>query len=341
MEQSVEFIRSLLSSAPQQNLIVESENENFSLELESDLDKLEFELIENKKSDYKAGAVDGGQGTIVRNAVYTAGVYRAGYVIFDGLKRSQEYSTELNLANLDYSNYLNIYRELYRTIFNIDPQDSLTFSNTLSSLRKMVEYQSTVKAITELKAGDMLLLDGSLQDEEQISRQIYETAKSAQINVVGVTKSSSLLWQGGANLVGMLNKLGDEKHRHKCWYVRVGKFPRNSDRKHLCDIYAAKLNGYCDRAFRVDLSTNNYESPAEVFSKLTELSLDPYFLGYPYPLASVHQMVRVTAEELDHFARRLKDITLTSGVQESEWAILFGDYHNILNHGLKDRMVRA
>ena len=73
MEQSVEFIRSLLSSAPQQNLRVESESADTVLELESDLDKLDFELIKDTKSVYKTCAVDGGQGTIVRNSVYTAG----------------------------------------------------------------------------------------------------------------------------------------------------------------------------------------------------------------------------------------------------------------------------
>ena len=261
-------------------------------------------------------------------------------MIFEGLERCDDYNSDLTLVNLDPGDYYEIYRKAYSTVFNCNPADYPEFSNALSDLRGLCEFQATLDAIGKLNPGDMLLVDGALQGRDKINSQIMAAAESAQINIAGIVKSSSLLWQGGANLVGVINKLGDEKNHLKNWYVKMGHIFSRTEREHLSDVYVAKLNGFCDLSFRVDLSLKNHESISEVFSKLCQLSLDPYFLGYPYPLAGVHQMVRVTAEELDHFAGRLKDITLASGVHESEWDILFGDYHNTLNHGLRDRMVR-
>jgi len=341
MSQTVEFIRELLSVSPDHNLVEETSEDHEKLDLADSLDDLDFQTVEDTGISFTAAAVDGGQGTVVRNSVFTAGVYRAGYVQFRDRERIDEYSTPMSMVNLTKSNYSGIYKDLYHEFYDAYPESYPMFSETLGKLRGIVEEKCIKLALDKLRTGDILLLDGSLRvspdDNSGFLDGFLIESKKRGIDVAAVTKASSLLWKGGANAVAVIKNEGDRIQKNKSWYTRITKSYDPDSKKWLGRIYIARLNGFSDLAVRVDLSKYNVSTPAEVFTKLSALSNDPFFLGYPYPLAAVHQMVRLSEDQLLGFSLRLKDLAMQTGIDENGWEMLFSDYHNVLNHDLKER----
>ena len=71
MDSTVDYIKELLSVDPSQNLIEPSEEKSDPIELETDLDDIEYTEIDKTSKKITSAAVDGGQGTIIRNNVFT------------------------------------------------------------------------------------------------------------------------------------------------------------------------------------------------------------------------------------------------------------------------------
>jgi NurA domain len=345
MDHTVKFIRELLSISPQQNLMEEKSDDSEKLDIIDSPDDLEFHPIEDVPDDFSTAAVDGGQGTVVRNNIFIAGVYRGGYVTFRRRERTGEYSSPLKLVNLTPANYSGIYKCVFQECYNRYPESYPTFTETLGRLRGLIEESCFNLALEKLNPGDLILLDGSLRvdqsDNGSFLIDFLKRAKEAGVDVAAVTKTSSLLWRDCANLVAVVKNTGDQKYQSRSWYTNVLKTYDPDGKKWLGKIYISRLNGFSDMAFRVDLSRYNVSSPKKVFAKLIALSNDSFFLGYPYPLAAVHQMVRLSEDDLLGFSLRLKDLALRKGIDERGWEILFADYHNVLNDDLKERKPRV
>jgi hypothetical protein len=341
MDHTIDFVRRFLSDTPGLNLLEENPDSSEKLELEGDLTRLEFNPIEEKSPEFTALGIDGGQGKIVANNVFVAGVYRAGYVSFRSRTRSGEFAYPLRLVNLSRANYMKIFDEAYEECYGIRPEVYPAFGETLGGLRKIREDSCLVAGLSGLRAGDMILMDGALRGDDRSDngflKRFLGDAVERGVNVVAVSKASGLLWRGGANLVAVIKNLGDRLHKDKCWYARVDKNGNNAGHRRLSQIYIARLAGFSNLAFRIDLSRFNPGAVKDVFAGLSALSTDPFFLGYPYPLAAAHQMVRLSEDELYGFALRLRDKAILSGIDGSRWDILFGDYHYILNQDVSQK----
>ncbi|HDS01231.1 MAG TPA: DNA double-strand break repair nuclease NurA [candidate division Zixibacteria bacterium] len=341
MDSTVDYIARLLSVDPSLKLLEPAEEDSEPLELENELDEIDYVVIEDSRHEFSAGAVDGGQGTIIRNNVFQAGVYRAGYVKFRGGERTDEYSEKLLMVNLTRENCVEIYAEAFSHFHGGYPAWIPAFGETLGAMRRLAEEKAIIECLDNLKAGDLLLLDGSLRgDGYGFIQSMIKRAASRQINVASVAKANSLLWRGGANLAAVIRQRGDELHQKKSWYARVGRVAPEKDQSWLGNIYIAKLNPHSGITFRVDLSRSNKKPPSDIFAQLSGLATDPFFLGYPYPLAAVHQMVRLSEDELYGFMMRLQDIALQKGIEQSRWDLLFADYHRILNFDLRENQFR-
>jgi hypothetical protein len=341
MDHTIDFVRRFLSETPGLNLLEENSDSSGKLELEGDLAGLEFNPIEQKAPEFTALAIDGGQGTIVGNNVFVAGVYRAGYVSFRSRTRSGEFAYPLKLVNLSRANYMKIFEEAYEECYGICPEVYPAFGETLGWLRKIREDKCLTAGLSNLQAGDMILMDGALRGDDRTDngflKRFLKDAAEKGVNVIAVSKASGLLWRGGANLVAVIKNLGDRLHKDKCWYARVDKIDGATGNRRLGHIYIARLAGFSNLAFRIDLSRFNIGAAADVLAGLSSLATDPFFLGYPYPLAAAHQMVRLSGDELYGFALRLRDKAILSGIDEGRWDILFGDYHYILNHDVSQK----
>jgi hypothetical protein len=71
-----------------------------------------------------------------------------------------------------------------------------------------------------------------------------------------------------------------------------------------------------------------------IFSVLAHLSGDPAFLGYPYPLAAVHNVSRVSLSEIEDIRYKLQSRAFEKGISLSDWDLLFTDFHQVLNADL-------
>lgn len=332
MSDTIAYIKELLSLNPSVNLVPDDTSEPEPISIETDVSNLDFTPIEEAGHSANVWAVDGGQGTIVRNNVFVAGMCRAGYVKFEDRKRSDELVTPLKLINLTYENYKEIYHKTHLEFHSRAPSIIPQFSETLGELRRLSEEYVILNCLNNISGGDLLILDGSLRgDKSGFMSGSMRKIKSCGAGLVGVSKASGILWQGGANLAAVLQEEGQRRLPGKSWWTKIGKAGADRSGKWQSDIYIARLNSLSQNAFRVDLPRESDYIPQKVFSVLSEFATDPFFLGYPYPLAAVHQMVRLTNDELMGFSLRLQDEALKAGINQGGWNMLFEDYHRILN----------
>ena len=340
LNRTVDYIRSLLSTLPTEKLYSGAVDSHETLEIEDDLEALDFIPAQaGDKHHLRCAAIDGGQGRIASNSLFTCAVYRAGLVVFDGRRRVAESIGNLHLANLNSATYRDLYAKQYRDLYNSYPAEFPAFSESLNELRHLRENAMIADAVATLETGDMLLLDGSFRagsdDEHRFLKAVAGQARAKNIDIVAVSKASALIWQGGASLVGVIKKLGNERCKNSNWYVKIGSdYPDQPDRR-LKDIYVARMSPYSSQAYRIDIYINNSRSAGELFEALGFLSSDPFFSGYPYPLAAVHQAVRLSEEELLGLRIRLKQVAVEAGVSDDEWSLLFEDFHDTLNYDLQ------
>jgi hypothetical protein len=95
-------------------------------------------------------------------------------------------------------------------------------------------------------------------------------------------------------------------------------------------VYVARLARSGAYAFRVDAVRGRRE-PQELFAVLAGLSDDPAFLGYPYPLARVHQEVALPGHLLADLRRDLREAFLREGLSEDDVDLVMRDFHLTLN----------
>jgi hypothetical protein len=332
MADTISYIRQLLSISPTMDLMPDDSADPEPILIETDLSKIDYRPIEDITQNESIWAIDGGQGTIVRNNVFIAAVCRAGYVKFKDRIRIEEMTTPLRLINLTYENYNQIYRQTHFACHSKEPAFSPSFSETLGELRRLYEELVILNCLDKISQGDLILLDGSSRDGKNgFMSALMKSVKAKEAALVGVSKASGILWQGGANLTAVLKEEGERRMPGIRWHAKVGKAGKDNAGRWKGDIYVAKLNPHSPNAFRVDIARDNTLSTGLIFSILSKFSTDPFFLGYPYPLAAVHQMVRLTADELVAFSLRLQDEALQAGINQSGWNMLFEDYHKILN----------
>jgi len=77
----------------------------------------------------------------------------------------------------------------------------------------------------------------------------------------------------------------------------------------------------------VDYYGNDLE---EVLAEIASLCDDVSCLGYPYPLAEVHRLVKISKEEAEYLKYELQKRAVEKGLNLEEWEDLFYDYHEYL-----------
>lgn len=96
------------------------------------------------------------------------------------------------------------------------------------------------------------------------------------------------------------------------------------------EVYVARLASRGAYAFRVD-AVRGQRSPEELFALLAGISDDPAFLGYPYPLARVHQVVSLPGHLLADLRRDLREAFVREGLPEDDVDLVMRDFHLTLN----------
>jgi hypothetical protein len=199
---------------------------------------------------------------------------------------------------------------------------------------------------------------------------VHELALERGVDLVGVTKASKLRWGRYAPLVLRVRRRAEaEVGPNARWYLRVTRDPEGSgepqrgapvnrdeapvladpegsgeprggspvDRETgeaappwRSEVYVARLASRGAYAFRVD-AVRGHRDPDELFAVLAGLSDDPAFLGYPYPLARVHQVVSLPGHLLVDLRRDLRAAFLREGLASDDVDLVMRDFHLTLN----------
>lgn len=272
---------------------------NFGKILE--IDEKSFKCFDEKKCK-KVGAVDGSSYEILDGEFFIIGGRRTGYVISDSEK-----ILERNIGEIEVD---------FLTKENMDI-DNLHEVNEI--LRQMEEYLLVREVIKKLDKDDIILLDGSFEGNEFVSdilKKNFEMSRERGIHMVGISKKSGMLIKNFP-MINMIKKKGDKIFPKKRWY-----YPLSGE------TYVVKFHPLSRFAFRVDVDQK--EDVEKIFAEIASLCNDVCFLGYPYPLADVHNSVVIKSHDAFEIRMKLQEMAIKNGFTMEDWEELFFDYHEYL-----------
>ena len=336
------FIRESLEESPSYVEVDSGEEEKEPLVLDKDLNQFSFKEICESKSKAQIAAVDGGSATIVKGRSFFIGVYRAGYLIFQNGERVKTKVSRLSLETVSLGNLKEKYYAAYSKLIGEEPTEAPGLDKILDRLRLFEEWRLVLKLLDELNPDDFLLIDGSLRASivppYNFLSYVTSKAKKKNIHLVGITKTSTLYWGKKSPLIPMVVKKSEELFGKGKWYCRFSDLDwALKNLNWFGIIYVAKLKKASDYAFRVDVNREDDVSPDAIFSVLSDLASSPQALGYPYPLAAIHNQVRIASSEIDDLRYRLQQKALQKGISTVDWDLLFSDFHEVLDLDLKGK----
>ena len=339
INEAVSFIQEALDSEPSYIEVESGEEEKEPLLLDKDLDELSFHIIKEEKPQGKVAAMDGGSATVVKGRSFLIGVYRVGSVTYHKEKRIDQKIIPLKLEIISQANLSQMYVSAYGDLVGEEPSEAPGIEKMLDRLRLFAEWRMAQKLLDELESGDMLLVDGSLKaiiaPPYNFMLQFTRKAKDKGVHLVGVTKTSTLYWGDKSPLIPAVMKIGERFCPNSKWFCQISDDKlHTTSSSYLGKIYVAKLKVSSDFAFRMDVNRFDPVDVNSIFSNLSYLSGDPAFLGYPYPLAAVHNISRITLSEIYDIRYKLQSKAFEKGITTSDWDLLFTDFHEVLNADL-------
>jgi hypothetical protein len=278
-------------------------------------------------------AVDGGSCMLADGRSFSVAAYRASRVRFRGGQTDVVDSPPLTVQALSSEEVERIAREQLTKLCGSEPERLPELKRPVDALREWAEWSEVLRTIGDAKAGDLVLVDGSLHGgplvPSQVVRTAHEHAVSKGVSLAGVVKASTLFWGRNAPLVGLLKRRGDRELGAVPWAARISTEPTFA-RLYIGDIFVAHLAPTAHHAFRVDVARGP-TSPDEVLGRLAGCASDAAFVGYPYPLARAHRAARVSGYAVSDLRRAFRDALNRNGMSEDDIETLFQDFHEVLN----------
>jgi hypothetical protein len=274
-------------------------------------DSLQFRTIEPGAASRRVAAVDGGS-TVVLD-VKTTGLYfvRTGYVIRDANDRYLDRLVAKTPSTVTRRTLASEWARICRNhAWGVDvPLPILERDRLVPQLaeaeRILAEYDAARRALKELRRGDLLLMDGSLDEEERyapLRESLLDRAQEAGVDLVAVSKDSSLSLNGILPLTIELEEIAHSRQIATPWWIDVTE--ALGGRERLFRTLCVRLDARAP-AYRVDVGLG---VPAACVASLLQISNDPVFAGYPYPLGRIHQHVNYSTGEAIDLRRQLEGI---------------------------------
>ncbi|MDO8886918.1 DNA double-strand break repair nuclease NurA [Candidatus Oleimmundimicrobium sp.] len=337
LKESAKFIKKILTEAPSYIKFELKDEGNEPLSIDKNIDEKSFESIsKNLSFKKKIAAIDGGSVKIANGHSFNVGAYRYGYVLFSSNNLIKEEICSPIIETLSATNAGKKFSKLYLEIAQEIPEELPKWNKTLDCLRELKEWTIAEKLLNELDDGDLLLIDGSLRSSKSLPgaliERICKKAAEKKINLVGITKRSTFSWGKHSPLLPMIYQIGERAYPKKSWFCPLSNFKENTiATRWFGNIYAAKFSPTSKFVFRVDINRFDSTNPKKIMDKLAAISDDPVYMGYPYPLAAIHNRVRIEPHEKEDLYYHLQGLTLKEGVKMEEWEALFSDFHDLLD----------
>jgi hypothetical protein len=283
-------------------------------------------------------AIDGGSACLLNGRSFWAIAYRAGTIWHRDRATFKEDPDPLTIEALTQTDAKGRYVQALAAAGVPRERELADLAGVVDVLRELAEWERARRAVEVAAPGDLVLVDGSLHPgaflPASLVGPVHQLALDRGVDLVGVTKASKLRWGRYAPLVLRVRRRAEaEVGPDARWYLRVtaaagdgagGEPPWRSE------VYVARLASRGAYAFRVD-AVRGHRGPGELFALLAGLSDDPAFLGYPYPLARVHQVVSLPGHLLADLRRDLREAFLREGLPEDDVDLVMRDFHLTLN----------
>ena len=278
-------------------------------------------------------AIDGGSACLVNGRSFWVVAFRAGWVRHRDRLTFEELVDPLDLRTLTVTDAKAAYAEALARAGAVRERELAGLGGIVNVLRDLAEWDKVSTAIEAASPGEVVFVDGSLHPgpflPERFVGPIHQAALERQIDLVGVTKASKLRWGRYAPLVLRIRRLAEERGLAEArWHCRITD--AEPGRPTASEVYVARLAPRGAYAFRVD-AVRGARSTEELFALLAGASDDPAFLGYPYPLARVHQLVSLPGHLLADLRRDLREHLLRNAVSEDDADLVLRDFHLNLN----------
>ena len=328
------------------------------------LDSKNFKKILEVDKPKKIAYVDGGNRELLRATNYVIELNRLYFSIFQNNKRIMplyltprieffsyvvsKIKKKNGKSEIVYDTNLFPYKLENKSLLP-DPAD-LSFSstdrtmtvgnqraviNSVSAVARRFSEKSYACEIVEkeLSKGDILVLDGSLQNsftnEHKYSKNLFDAGLRKGVIICGLTKTSTLFTDTGSSLLGSIRSISN-KIKFDKWYIPVA-VPKFEAVKGM--IFVVKLHPQSEHIFRFEIFVNQYNKLNEqqindIFSSLASNSNDLSFLGYPYGLIDADTHARVRASDKEFY----QNILLSEISRHPEWKELIDHSKTHITH---------
>jgi hypothetical protein len=278
-------------------------------------------------------AIDGGSTVVADGRSFQVAAYRVGRVRFAAGVTDVVESPPLRVRAVSSREMGRLATEILTELCGAEPERIPELPRPVDALREWAEWSDVLRTVEEAETGDLVLVDGSLHGgplvPPAVVRRVHDAATARGVSLAGVVKASTLFWGRSAPLVSLLKRRGDRELGSVRWAARISTDPRFG-RLYPGEIFVAHLAPTAPHAFRVDVARGPVAAD-EVLGRLASVADDAAFVGYPYPLARVHQAARVTGYAVVDVRRAFREALSRHGMSEDDIETLFQDFHEILN----------
>ena len=307
------------------------------IDVKGDFSGESFQLFEPAKAKFKMLAVDGGSATILDGGSFLVAGVRVGQVIFEGEECDREASgnPEMHVFEISLASLSEAYTIFYeKSVGGAPPDSPRGLEEGVGRIRTLMEWKRVENALEKgLPIGSILAFDGALwagiKGIGDMLERIVLAAREKGITLCGISKRS-MLTHKGVPLIPKVQMAGEEFHPKKAWFLPLEIGSRYA-KKEFGKVFVAKLHPYSNHVFRVDLALPEGAGAAEALGKLAALSNDPTYVGYPYPLARVHNDVAFSHAEVEELRHLLRKRALDRGMEPKTWHLTFQEFHDILD----------
>jgi hypothetical protein len=264
----------------------------------------------------RVAAIDGSSYDILDGEFFIVGGRRTGYVIADEKEILEREVGDIKIDFLGEKGVkTTVAKELMREM-NLPEKPH----EQNEVLRQIEEHLLARKVIEKLERDDIILMDGSFEMEEPlaaIARENVMRAHKKGIHIVGVSKKCGLCIKN-VPVSTWVKRNGDKLFSTQRWYYPL-----------FDGCYIVKFHPLSRFVFRVDTDRRAL-NVQKVLGAIAVTCNDICFLGYPYPLADIHNHVTIKSHDSFAIQLKLQEMAIKKGISLEEWETLFFDYHRYL-----------
>jgi len=287
-------------------------------------------------------AVDGSNTVILDAGSFAVAAVRASVSAYSCGTRLCRRTTPLHIVTVNPGTGNEDFDEIFHDCFHCSPKVHLDHDDPVRNtavIRDTLEFWAATEMAAELDAGDLIVLDGTLQvrhaSHDEVVEKLLNLCNLRGVLIAAVTKRTSLTWGGGHPIVPAAEGLARDLGIGEPWYLCVSAAEGLIDRretqtwKQRGEQYVARLHPRAERAFKVEIP--KYYSPEmveQVFSALASFADDGRVTGYPYPLLDAHLTTKIGKDAVDQVRQDIIRGMDLLGMSLADYTGIFGDYHD-------------